>query len=86
MGRFGSIGAALRSGGMAGASNKERERVKPAPESPREKGERLKAAKERRAKVLAKRRKPEKGTLPPPPPKNRAERRRRAQEGGAAAS
>lgn len=76
MGRFGSVGQALASlGGQPGMKAAERERLKPAPETPREIGERRKRAEEARAKAF-KRRKPLDVTLPPDAPQKRSERRK----------
>lgn len=75
MGRFGSIGAALRSGGMAGPNNADRARVAPRPETPREIGERRKALAERYPKGKPRSEGPG-VVLPPDAPAKRSERRK----------
>jgi len=89
--RFGSIGAALRSNGQSGVSNKEREQLKPAPETPREIGERRKAL----AKLYPKPKARSDGpgvVLPADAPQKRSERRKlikqlaRQAKGGVSAS
>lgn len=85
MARPRSISSAIRALPAGSVSTPGKTAYTPPPETPREKGERLKDLAKRYPKPKP-RAKPQKGTLPLLPPKNRAERRRRAREGGGAAS